>query len=259
MTTDTTTILTPPPEANRGRWAAWPTVGLGFAVFSVNTAVQVVALLGYLFVKYVANPSLDFEKVVTTLTSDGLALSIATIPSAIAGVGLIIAFVRLRRGASIPDYLDLKRLTWQAALIAVLAPIVLAVIADLLNAFTVQSSDAQMMLDAYRTSLWPPLLWIAVVVFAPAFEEFFFRGFLFSGLVRSRIGPIGTIALTSIGWAALHVQYSAFGIGSVLVLGIVLGVVRLKTGSLWTAVIMHAVWNVVAMTETYLAVSGAFS
>jgi membrane protease YdiL (CAAX protease family) len=39
----------------------------------------------------------------------------------------------------------------------------------------------------------------------------------------------------------------------------VLGIVRLKTGSLWSPLLMHSVWNLVGMVETALYVSGAMS
>lgn len=112
------------------------------------------------------------------------------------------------------------------------------------------------MVDAYKTSVWPVLLGIAVVIFAPVFEEAFFRGFLFVGLEHSSIGPIGTIILTAVTWALLHIQYDIFGMVTILVLGVVFGIVRLKTGSLWSTILLHAIWNLVAIVGTALYVNG---
>jgi membrane protease YdiL (CAAX protease family) len=73
------------------------------------------------------------------------------------------------------------------------------------------------MLDAYRNTAWPPLFWIAVVIFAPAFEEFLFRGFSFIGLQKSRLGSAGATILTALVWAVLHIQYNWLG-GGILII-----------------------------------------
>ena len=36
-------------------------------------------------------------------------------------------------------------------------------------------------------SPWPPMLWIAAVIFAPVSEEVFFRGFVYQGLAQSLV------------------------------------------------------------------------
>jgi uncharacterized protein len=95
-----------------------------------------------------------------------------------------------------------------------------------------------------------------VVVFAPAFEEAFFRGFLLVGLKDSKIGSIGAVCLTAAVWASLHFQYDFYGMLTVLVLGIVLGTVRLRTGSLWSSILIHSFWNLIAMLGTALTVNG---
>lgn len=95
-----------------------------------------------------------------------------------------------------------------------------------------------------------------MVIFAPIFEEVLFRGFLFEGFRQSKLGPIGAIGLTALGWSLLHIQYGFYGIATIFVLGIVLGIVRIKTDSLWSPLIMHAFNNLVAMILVALSVSG---
>lgn len=43
--------------------------------------------------------------------------------------------------------------------------------------------------EVYNTTEAMWLLWLAIVVAAPIFEEVFFRGFLLSGLNKSFLGP----------------------------------------------------------------------
>ena len=54
----------------------------------------------------------------------------------------------------------------------------------------------------------------------------------------------------------LHFQYDAYGIATIFTLGLVMGAVRYKTGSLWSVLIIHALFNLVALVETYLYMNG---
>ena len=88
---------------------------------------------------------------------------------------------------------------------------------------------------------------MATVIFAPVFEEVFFRGFLFEGFRYSKMGAAGAIFVTSLVWAGFHMQYGLLQIASIFVLGIILGVVRYRTGSLWAPLAMHVFNNLLAM------------
>ena len=91
---------------------------------------------------------------------------------------------------------------------------------------------------------------VALLVAAPLFEETFFRGFLFRGFASSFLGVIGTVLVTAGLWALLHVQYDAYGIALVFALGLLLGIARARTGSLWVPIAMHSAANLVATIET---------
>lgn len=90
-------------------------------------------------------------------------------------------------------------------------------------------------------SWWLTLL--AVGVGAPLSEELLFRGFLFSALAQTRLGPLGATALTTAAWTALHGNYSAFGMFEVAVIGCFLSWLLWRTGSLWVPIFCHAVYN----------------
>ena len=72
------------------------------------------------------------------------------------------------------------------------------------------------------------IFWIAIVFAAPVFEEIFFRGFLFEGFRKSRIGDLGTVIITALTWAIIHTQYGYYEMSFIFLLGILLGVVRIK-------------------------------
>ena len=105
------------------------------------------------------------------------------------------------------------------------------------------------MASAYETARSLPILWVAIVLAAPLMEEAFFRGFLFQGMQQSRIGPAGATLITSVLWAGTHVQYDAYDIGTIFVLGLVLGAARWRTGSIYTPTLMHLINNALAMAN----------
>jgi len=225
-------------------WGPWATVGLSLAVASLyliaNTAVVVVMII--------ARGSLDAIDGVA-LENNGLLLSIASIVSAPFAIGPILLFVYLRRGASIRQYLALHPVAPRSLAFWLAATGLLIVAGDALTHVMGRDIVPEFMYDVWRTAAWLPLLWVTLIVMAPLVEETFFRGFLFVGLRHSRIGDIGAILITSAVWAAIHMQYDFYQISTIFVGGIVLGVARIRTNSLYVPMAMHSLMNVVATLE----------
>jgi membrane protease YdiL (CAAX protease family) len=227
-------------------WGPWQTTGLGLAIFAINAAAQAGVFLSFVAKEYASNPSPDILKLITGLATNGLVLSLSVIAGAAVGVPMIVVFVRLRRRTSVREYLALNPITKKQVLISLAIAAGLTALIELVALATGQSSDT-FAVNAYQTAKPLAVLWISFVVFGPAFEETFFRGFLFAGWVKSRLGSVGAIALTSGLFATLHIQYDLFGIMSVFAMGIALGIMRLKAGSLWSPLLMHFAWNLAAM------------
>jgi membrane protease YdiL (CAAX protease family) len=83
---------------------------------------------------------------------------------------------------------------------------------------------------------------VIVVGLFPAFcEELFFRGALQRILIQITRNPWAGIILTGFLFSALHLQFQGFL--PRMFLGIVLGVFYWYSGSLWTAIIAHFVYN----------------
>ena len=89
---------------------------------------------------------------------------------------------------------------------------------------------------------------------APVAEEFLVRGFLLRGWSQSFLAPTGAVVLSSAAWAAVHTQYNWFYMSEIFALGILLGVLRLRNGSTWLTVILHAANNAVAVAVAAVAV-----
>jgi hypothetical protein len=95
-----------------------------------------------------------------------------------------------------------------------------------------------------RTIAGGALFVVIAVIFAPLFEELFFRGFVFRGL-RTSWGwwpaALGSAAV----FGAAHLQLTVFV--PIFALGVALAWVYERTGSLWTSIAMHAVFNGLAV------------
>jgi membrane protease YdiL (CAAX protease family) len=237
-------------------WGPWATAGFGLAVGVVFLVTQVVVLGVFAAVKSASDPHFDPSQLVEDGGVNGLVLVLGSYATTLLCLGLIFIIVRRRKGATIAGYLALRPIPWKtfSGLLALTAGFV--ILSDGLTYLLGRSIVPQFQVDGYRTCGWPPLLWIAVVLAGPAFEEIFFRGFLFEGFRRSPLGDTGTVALTALAWALVHLQYDVYQMTIILALGVLLGVVRLKTGSVWSCFLVHAFYNLVSTIWTMLCVHG---
>lgn len=87
---------------------------------------------------------------------------------------------------------------------------------------------------------------LALAVVPAFFEEAFFRGYLFAAL-RSRMTPAATIVATAIAFGLFHViapnPLASERLVSSTLVGLVLGWVRWRTGSLLAGILLHSVHN----------------
>jgi membrane protease YdiL (CAAX protease family) len=96
-------------------------------------------------------------------------------------------------------------------------------------------------------------LWVAFILAAPVGEELLFRGFLFRGLVREPRDALPGILAISLLWSLLHIQYDWFGRSLVFALGMLLGYVRLYSGSTTLVIVLHVLLNLESTLETVVA------
>lgn len=86
---------------------------------------------------------------------------------------------------------------------------------------------------------------LAMVIVAPCIEELIFRGFLLSGLYRRIGNTYAAAALAALAFALMHM--SPLQTAYQFFLGFVCGIVAIKSGNLWCAVITHAGSNLIAL------------
>ncbi|HJN51153.1 MAG: CPBP family intramembrane metalloprotease [Pseudomonadales bacterium] len=197
----------------------------------------------------------EYESLITKIQLNGTVLSICSFATLIVCSSLVLCIVKLKKNSSIKHYLGLHTVSLNDIGFWSLVTIAFIFVSDLLTFLLGKPVVPEFMSAVYTSteSLW--FLWLALIVAAPLFEELFFRGFLISGLKSSFVRPVGAVLISSALWAAIHLQYDLYGMLTVFVIGLMLGMARIKTDSVLLTVGMHSFMNLVATIETAIHVS----
>jgi membrane protease YdiL (CAAX protease family) len=98
-------------------------------------------------------------------------------------------------------------------------------------------------------SVSPIILILSVSIVAPIYEEIIFRGILLKGMSK-KINPTLAIVLSSLFFALVHMNIPQ-GINAFF-LGLVLGFIYLKTGSIYLSIFAHFINNFLALSISSL-------
>ena len=155
-----------------------------------------------------------------------------------------------------PDWYDLFWAPVSFVIYSLLAGILLMIVTNIFPGF--DANEAQDIGFENLTAYYEYVLaFITLVIIAPVAEETLFRGYLY-GKLRKYMPMVGAVLLSATLFALLHLN---FGIDaesgefmvsqwnvvlSILPLGIILAVLREKTGSIWASILLHAIKNGVA-------------
>jgi membrane protease YdiL (CAAX protease family) len=155
-------------------------------------------------------------------------------------------------GRSFASYLALRRPTLSQIAFGFAASAALLALLDGLSWLFGYPLSPDFALASVRTARDSGLIWLLVLGFcvgAPIAEEFIFRGFLFRGWSATFLGPYGAIVLSAAVFAAIHQQYAWFYIAGILMVGLLFGYLRHRSGSTWLTVITHAFYNLMASLQ----------
>jgi len=231
-------------------WRLWGTVVWGAVIFAAFYLLQTLAVIVVVSSWRRHLSETEIEQLLSSAGENGYLLSLATFITTIVCCGLVVAVIKLKKGSVLLEYLSIRSVSPKTMLkwTGLLAGFV--VLSDLITVSLGRPIVPEFMSAVYATASPVWMIWLALVVAAPIFEEVFFRGFLFRGLESSFMGPIGAVLVTTGLWAVIHVQYDAYGIATVFCLGLLFGTARAMTGSLLVPFGLHAVSNLVATIET---------
>lgn len=106
----------------------------------------------------------------------------------------------------------------------------------------VPPDTAKQAIDEAGGSIVATILLVGII--GPMAEEIFFRGFVLPGLVK-KFGIIWALVISSVVFGLFHIDPGA--IVPTFALGLALGWVYIKTGSIWPAMFAHGLHNTVAV------------
>jgi uncharacterized protein len=226
-------------------WSYWATTAWAVVAFLVG---QFVALAFVVFWR-----SGEFYAVLNTF--DGILVTLFILISNPVTIAVIWLAVRVK--ADPVDYLALRWPAQRYVTIGLVLLVGLIVLSDALLYLSGRDLVTPFQLQSYTSATvegWLPAMLFAAIIVAPAGEEILFRGFLFQGFVRSDRAAWPAIVVISLLWAALHIQYDWAGMVQIFVIGLFLGWIRWRSGSLLLPFVLHALFNLEGTLETVLQV-----
>jgi len=253
---NTSPALPPPVGIRRPArpWGFWATLGWTALWLAVLLGSGVACFLMAMIVLGATGAIGDVEQAAQDLAANGLLLGIVAIGQVPILVGLTAVLAKIRM--PVREYLALRWPTYPQTFVALGALLVLLLGQDLLTWSLGRPIVAEFMRTAYRTAGFLPILVLGVAVAAPVVEEVFFRGFMYKGLAASKVGVIGAILITSLVWAAIHLQYDWYGKATILTAGLFLGLVRWRTKSVALPILLHGLMNAVATVQVVVVAEG---
>ena len=228
-------------------WGYWATFGWALLAFLVGQFVALAILVWWRVGEL--NTLID-------VPFDGIAVALFILVANPITIAILVLAVRLAR-ASQAEYLALTVPQARDLRVGIVCIVALIAISDALLYVTGQPLVTPFQLQSYSTAAaegWLAPFLIAAVIVAPASEEIIFRGFLFRGWARSDRAAWPAIVVISVLWAALHVQYDWTGILQIFVIGLFLGWMRWRSGSLLLTILLHALFNLEGMAETIVQI-----
>jgi len=217
-------------------------------VIGVFVVLQTVVTIGFIAVQCAASQNFG-EDDFMHLATNGLLFSLATWVSMPLCLAMVVLLVKLRRQLSVREYLSLNQVPAKSYFVWTVIVLVYVVVSDGAHWILGKPIVPEVMIEVYRTAVVPPLLWGAIIVAAPVFEELFFRGFFFRGIQQSRLGNVGAVLITSFFWSIIHVQYDRPMMVWIFLLGILLGIARARSNSTYLTIVLHALWNLIATIQ----------
>src|SRR5579863_242912 len=228
-------------------WGYAATLGWALLAF---VAGQFIALAVLLWIRFSDLGSL------LAVPFDGAMVTLFILISNPITIAIIVAAVLLAH-ARPADYLALRLPSARGAALGLILLVALIAAGDLLLYLAGYPLVTPFQMQSYttaRTEGWLPALLLAAIIAAPIGEEIMFRGFLFRGWARPDRNPWPAIVVISVLWALLHVQYDWTGLLQIFIIGLFLGWMRARSGSILLTILLHALFNLEGTLETLLQI-----
>jgi uncharacterized protein len=228
-------------------WGYWTTLGWAVLAFLVGQFVALGLVVWLRAGDWSAILETPFDGTLITL------FIFISNPVTIAVLALAIRFV----GAGQADYFALNWPRRRDMAVGIGWLVVLIAVCDAALYLSGRALVTPFQLQSYTTADaegWLTPMLAAAILVAPAGEEILFRGFLFRGWARSVRSVWPAIVVISVLWAGLHIQYDWTGVLQIFVVGLFLGWMRWRSGSVLLTLVLHALFNLEGTLETLVQV-----
>lgn len=206
--------------------------------------------------------TLNLEALPKTVQTDLVrAVIMAVFPANLCAAFLVLALVKFglpARAGKIPfDWPRISSAGWAVLIFSfvVVGYILFAVLGSAIgidaqkNLGVVEQATMEMITSPRMFVLAVP----GIVIGAPIFEELLFRGVLFAAIVQTPLGRVGAVFITALLWAGLHGgSESLFSVAMLFLLGIGLGLLLLRFGTIWVTIACHTAWNATFVFLAYV-------
>jgi hypothetical protein len=258
----------PSPPASRAQTRApglWGAAGLiaTYFVLQVAASTVVALMIGLVAALRHGWPGLDHALPVT-LGQPAMQSLLATLSLGIAAP-LTLWLARrnwspwwsLAQPPGLGVVLPRRRLFFGLAIAAgLLAPWLGALLTELLARGHAVTQDIQQLGSSTPLVLRIPLMLVVVSV-GPLAEELLFRGVLLSALLRRwRVG--WSVAISSLAFALIHLpglDFQWYALPDLALLALLLAWLRLRSGSIWPAVLAHGLNNLLGVASWFVVVN----
>ncbi len=230
-------------------WKFWATLGWSLLLYGAMTVGAAIGLV--LAVKVYGIDLGTAEANKAAFLNDGIVVAVTSMSGSVPVLAVIWLAVKLAR-QRLADYLALRLPSVRHACIGLGAIVLLMIAIDASSMLLGRPVVPQVLIDGVRSAGDHRALGIftlALVVTAPITEEIAFRGFIYRGFAASRLGTVGAVMLSSLIFAAIHVQYDLVTLAGVLATALLLGFMRALSGSTLLTIAMHALNNFVVLME----------
>lgn len=227
-------------------YGAWATLAFAAIILTLLVISQLVAIGIFAYLLLPQQIPASIALLVQQGTYNGSVVSLSIFSAAICCILLIFLLIKLKQ-THIKHYLALQQFSWKVARLFLGIFIAYVAMTELL-ATLLNKTPMAFFEPLYYTAKPVWLIWLAVVLVAPVYEEVIFRGFLWQGLVNSRLGLVGASLITSGLFTLIHAsQYGWFELMAVFSLGMLLAFARHFSHSLWLPILLHILNNGLSM------------
>ncbi len=233
----------PDPNAPARPWGLLATLGLSLLIWYTLELLQ--AAMGFSLDRVL----IGLRLVDAAQNTQALSFALITCITTVLCGALVIAAAGLRDGIDIRRYLGLGPVPGKLLLRWLVAAAVIVAQTDLVLYLVKGELLSADLVEVYRSVQSPVLFWFALVVATPIFEELLFRGFVFEGIRASRLGNVGAVAITALAWTWIHNEFDPLEFTIIFIIGVMLGIARLRTGSVLVTIAMHMLHNLISAGE----------